>query len=281
MAKYGTEKPTQGRPAKRGLPWFLWLAIVLGIVAIVAIGCNPSINELTDSQGFGKLKAVIVDQLYSLQPNETCIDQMTQQLEDYGFAVDIYQGDVVTVDLYRELPATGYKLIIFRTHAGLLASKGETIKRTCLFTNERYSETKHVPEQLTDQLAKARIDENHPWVFGIGDEFVTQSMEGEFDNTIIIMMGCSCLHLEDLAQAFIDKGASAYLGWNATVDLNYVDEATPYLIEQVCRENATIKEAARNTMVKIGPDPKYHAVLKYYPLQSGNRTLEQLIHGVF
>jgi len=35
--------------------------------------------------------------------------------------------------------------------------------------------------------------------FGIGDEFVTQSMEGKFDNTVVIMTGCSCLYLNDLA----------------------------------------------------------------------------------
>ncbi|MDY7019077.1 MAG: hypothetical protein SU899_03265 [Chloroflexota bacterium] len=280
MAKHGTNKPPRVRSPKKGLPWFLWLAIVLGIVAIVAIVRTFPTTEPAGSNSSERLKAAIVDQLYSLQPNETYIGRMTQQLRDYGFEVDIYQGDVVTVDLYRELPGHGYKLIIFRTHAGLLDSKGQTIKRTCLFTNELYNETKHVTEQLTDQLAKARIDENHSWVFGIGDKFIARSMEGEFDNTVIIMMGCSCLHLEDLAQAFIDKGASAYLGWNATVDLNYVDEATPYLVEQLCGEKAAIRNAVRSTMVEIGPDPKYGAVLKYYPLQTGDTTLEQLIYNV-
>lgn len=200
-----------------------------------------------------------------------------QQLEDYGFVVDLYQADAVTVDLYRQLPNCGYKLIIFRAHSGLLGGEGEIIKRTCLFTNEPYSETKHVTEQLTDQLAMARIDENHPWVFGIGDEFVTQSMEGRFDNTVSITMGCSCLYLDDLAQAFIAKGASAYLAWDATVDLGYVDEATPYLIRQLCVDKVTVAKAVASTMNTIGPDPEYGARLKYYSPQSGVKTLEELL----
>jgi len=248
------------------------LAIAIIVSLFFLPSCAQSPNLLSNSP-----KAAIIDQLYSLQPNEDFISRVVKELEDYGFEVELYQGDEVTVDLYRELPSYGYKLIIFRAHSGLLGSKGETIKRTCLFTNEPYSKTKHVAEQLTDQLAMARIDENHPWVFGIGDEFVTKNMEGKFGNSIIIMMGCSCLYLDDLAQAFVDKGASAYLAWDATVDLDYVDKATAYLIKQLCVEKVTTGKAVTSTMNVVGPDPKYKAILKYYPAQSGGKTLEELI----
>ena len=273
MSRYKARKQTQGKLPKGGLPWFAWLAIALGIVAVIAFVriCLP--NEPANPNNPGELKAAIIDQLYSLQPNEAFISQMTQELEDYGFEVEIYRGDDVTVDFYKKLPSYDYKLIIFRAHSGLLSKKGKTIKRTCLFTNEKYSQTAHPVEQLSDQLAMARIDENHPWVFAIGDEFVTRSMEGEFDNTVIIMMGCSCLYLDDLAQAFIDKGASTYLGWNATVDLDYVDKATAYLIGQLCVEKVTIEKAVTSTMNVIGPGPKHKAILKYYPSQSGSHTV--------
>jgi len=279
LAKAKAKKKTKDKPHKGGLPWFVWLAIALGIVAIVAFVRTSPVSKPAGSSQSSELKAAIVDQLYNLQPNEAFISEITQRLEGRDFVVDLYQGDEVTVDLYRWLPSYGYELIIFRAHSGLLGNKGETIERTCLFTNELYSETKHVTEQLADQLAKARIAENYPWVFGIGDEFVIQSMEGEFDHAVIIMMGCSCLHLEDLAQAFIAKGASAYLAWDATVDLDYVDEATPYLIKQLCVDKVTVRKAVTSTMNVVGPDPKYGAVLKYYPAQSGDKTLKELIQG--
>mgnify|MGYP001076260210 CR=1 FL=1 len=101
-------------------------------------------------------------------------------------------------------------------------------------------------------------------------------MKGEFNNTVILMMGCSCLHIEDLAQAFIAKGASAYLAWNATVDLSYVDKATVYLIKQLCGRRKTIRKAVSGTMNTVGPDPKYNASLKYFPPQNGDKTLEEL-----
>jgi len=237
---------------------------------------SPSNDATTPSSDL--LKAVIIDQLCVLQPNQAFLNQLTQELEDYGFEVDLYQGDEITVDLYRNLPNLDYRLIIFRAHSGLLSGQGEVVNKTSLFTNEPYSETKHIKEQLSDQLARARIDKNHPFVFSIIDDFVTQSMEGEFDNTVIIMMGCSCLHIEDLARAFITKGASAYLAWDATVDLGYVDRATPYLMEQLCTNNLTAQKAVENTMHTIGPDPLYGARLKYFPPQSSDKTLEELFN---
>jgi hypothetical protein len=260
------------KPKPQPRPVCLLLLTLLTISLLPLPACSQAPNSSTEPA-----KAAIIDQLYSLQPNEDFISEIIEELEAYGFEVDIYQGDDVTVDLYGQLPSCGYKLIIFRAHSGLLGSKGQTIKRTCLFTNEPYSERKHVPEQLSDQLAMARIDENHPWVFGIGDKFITQSMEGEFNNTVIIMMGCSCLYLEDLAQAFVEKGASAYLAWDVTVDLDYVDKATPYLVRQLCLEKVTIKKAVASTMNVVGPDPKHKAVLKYFPPSSGDKTLKELI----
>jgi hypothetical protein len=258
-------------------PSVTWLFIlVLVIVWLVSL---PACNQADDSSG-NSLKAAIIDQLYNLQPNPDFIQQTTQELEDYGFEVDVYQGDEVTVNFYRELPSYGYDLIIFRAHSGLLGSEGEVIARTCLFTNEPYSQTRHVTEQLTEQLAMARISEHYPWVFGIGSKFVSQSMEEEFDNTVIIMMGCSCLYLEDLATAFIDKGASTYLGWDASVGLDYVDEATPVLVTNLCAKRMTITEAVYETMAEVGADPDYHAWLKYYPAASGSQTIRELMSRV-
>jgi len=221
-------------------------------------------------------RAAVIDQLYTLQPNPAFIEKVTGQLEDCGFAVDLYQGDEVTVDLYRRLSGLGYRLIIFRAHSGLLSGDGDVVRKTSLFTNEEYSERKHVAAQLADQLAKARIDQRFPYVFSIREEFVTEGMEGRFDGTVIVMMGCSCLRLEDLAGAFVFRGASSYLGWHATVELGYVDRATPYLLRQLCGEGATIKSAVADTMAAVGPDPTYGARLKYYPAESGGKTLQQL-----
>jgi hypothetical protein len=271
-------KRAKGRPLFGGLPWFAWLFIALAIAGVVVFVRVYATGQPTVDNG-GKPKAAIVDQLSSFRENEDFIGNVTRELEDYGFEVDLYQGDEITVDFYRALPSHGYKLIVFRAHSGILEWEEQTHYKTTLFTNEEFRWDKHQVDVVHDRLFMASIAEGYPWVFSISPKFISESMTKKFDGTVIIMMGCEGIYLYDLAEAFIDKGASAYLAWDASVDLDYVDEATPYLIKQVCSENATIKEAVDSTMDIIGSDPKYGAELKYYPYYPsgiGSKTLEEL-----
>ncbi len=258
------------------MPWFAWLLIALGIAGIVAFA-RLYLPSQPSGDNLGELRAVIVDQLSSLQENEAFVANVTGELEDYGFEVDLYQLNEVDVDLYRQLPAHGYKLIIFRAHSGLLAEDEVTQDRTVLFTNEDYRWFRYYGEQMDDRLVMARVGEGYPTVFGIPPKFILESTEGTFDDSVVIMMGCSGLFMRDLAQAFVDKGASVYLAWNGSVELYYVDEATAYLVRQLCSGSQTIKEAVDSTMDVIGPDPEHKAGLEYYPLNSGDRKLEELI----
>jgi hypothetical protein len=278
LAKPKAKKQAKkGMPQKRRLPWFAWLAIALGIVAIVAFARTYPSSEPVNPNNSGQPTAAIIDQLSAFgHPNQEFIEEITGDLQNYGFQVDLYQGDEITVDLYRSLPKQGYKLIIFRAHSGLVQAEGQPLK-TSLFTNELYSPTKYVKEQLNGELLEARVAEGYPFYFAIDSKFITESMKGHFNSTFIIVNGCSCFYLDDLAQAFISKGASSYLAWNRTVDVDYVDNATAYLVGQLCGEKVTIEEAVTNTMNVIGPDPKYKAWLKYYPPQSGDSTLKELV----
>jgi hypothetical protein len=270
------KKQSKGKPRKRGLPWFAWLLIALGIAGVVVFVRLYPMGQPSPNNG-GELRAVIVDQLSSMRENEEFVGNVTQELEDYGFEVDLYQGGNITVDFYRQLPTRGYELIIFRAHSGLLAKDEVTIAQTTLFTNEEYSQLKHYDDQLRDRLVMARVGEGYPMVFGIPPKFIRESMKGEFDDAVVIMMGCSGIFLRDLAEAFVDKVASVYVAWNGSVELYYVDDATPYLMSQLCSGNLTIKEAMDRTMDVIGPDPEHGAGLKCYPSGSDDKKLEELI----
>ena len=142
-----------------------------------------------------EVKAAIIDQLYPLEPNQAFIDKATEILQSSGFKVDIYRGNDITVDFYRKLPILGDKLIIFRSHSGLqsgtvhLSSGDKPVVRTYLFTNEAYSLTSQIGDQLSDRLAKVKVGDNDPWEFGISPDFVSQSMQGNFHHTVVIMMG--------------------------------------------------------------------------------------------
>jgi hypothetical protein len=252
------------------------------IALVVIICCLPGLflfNSCTKAEIVVEEKAAIVDQLYALQPNQSFIDQNTKLLTDSGYRVDVYRGDEVTVDFFRGIPESGYSVIIFRAHAGLLGVEGKAIQKTCVFTSEAYSESKHIPEQLSEKLAKARINEDQPWVFAVGSDFISHSARGKFNRTIIIMMGCSTAYINDLAGAFIDKGASVYVGWNASVGLDYMDSSTTTLLNKLFYGKVGVEDALAATMKEAGKDPDFGASLKYYPQEAGKKTVAELLRN--
>jgi len=90
-------------------------------------------------------------------------------------------------------------------------------------------------------------------------------------------MSCSTTRHWDMAEAFTKKGASTYLGWNASVDLDYVDRAALDLVSNLCTEAMTVEQAIDSTMNEVGPDPTYNAFLYGYPKQSATQTIAELI----
>jgi len=249
---------------------------MLVLVMFMASCTGPSVADRGP-----ELKAAIIDQLYLLEPSQTFIEEVTESLESYGFRVDVWQGEDVTVKFYRELSKYEYKLIVFRAHSGLLYSvvKSQAIplETTYLFSGETYDTTRYVAEQLTNRVSNALMTGDYPLVFAINSEFVRKNLKQGFDNTAIVMMGCHSHYLDDMATAFVQKGASVYLGWTAAVDLDYVDQATLSLIRNLCTENMTVARGAAETMTELGPDPYYHAQLNYYPASSGNQTIRELL----
>jgi len=258
--------------------WHLLIALAVFTLTLPGLALSTGCPAPSPDSG---TKAAIVDQLAILEPNQAFIDQITAELEVCGFEVDVYQGKEVSVKLYRQLPKYGYELIIFRAHAGLLKGEGDSqvvvTEETYLFTAEEYRQTRYVREQLDDQLLPAEMVADFPFVFAVNSKFVLGSMEGRFQDTVIIMMGCSCVYLGDLATAFSLKGASTYLGWDGSVNLDYVDRATAALITNLCAEKMTVEGAVAETMADIGPDPDWGAELKYYPRESGGQTIDELI----
>jgi len=279
LAKPKAKKQAKkGKSQKRRLPRFAWLAIALGIVAIVAFARTYPSSEPVNPNNSGQPTAAIIDQLSLLETDERFITNVTRDLEHYGFVVDTYHGNAVTVDLYKNLPSHGYKLIVLRAHSGLMRKHGSSTypEITFLFTGEKYGQYKYSKEQLTDQIVPATMAGDYPAVFAVNSKFINHTMKGKFNNTIIIMTGCSGLKFDDLASAFIEKGASSYIGYDATVLLNYSDETAAYLVGQLCH-NATIEEATMGAVLQKGRDPIYYARPEYFPPQSGNKTLKELM----
>ena len=280
-----TEKKRVGTKAEiraienreRRIATAIFLVFILLIVIFSSYFTYNFLNQpqnQTTNPASSQLKAAIVDQLSLTFPNQTFIQTATNTLKQAGYTVDYYPGENVTVEFYRNLPTDGYKILILRVHS--LASIFQGKQMVGFFTSELYSSTRYVYEQLTDQIGSLGY---YPGAqtryFGIGQEFVKSSMNGRFDNNLVVMMGCNGLNNTQMAEAFVERGARVYMGWNEGVSATYTDEATAILLQHLIIEKKAIAQAAEDTMKQVGPDPAYSSILEYYPLESRDYTIQR------
>jgi len=258
---------------------FVGLFFTLLICYTVYFSLNASNTNVSQTSEF---KAAIVDHLSLTQPNQTFVQTVKSILGKAGFSVDYYKGEEVTVEFYRNLPTHGYKIIVFRVHSTAALSSGTEYVETSisLFTSEPVSKTKYIYEQLTDRLVKVfylPYSEGDPSYFGITDGFIRESMNGRFDNAIIIMMGCDGLTNAQMAKAFLDSGAKVYVGWNGPVLASHTDDSTSRLLQRLLFERQTIDQALMETFLEVGADPFYKSLLLYYPLGARDVTIQSIV----
>lgn len=269
------------RDRKRRTATTVFLAFIVLVVAVSAYFAYSFISQSSNqaTNPAYQFKAAIVDHLSLTMPNQTFIETATNTLKQVGYSVDYYPGEEVTVEFYRNLPTHGYGLIILRIHSSA-TNPDITEGPVTLFTSERYDSTKHVYEQFTDQLVMVAFSqeemENGITYFGINPPFITGSMKGRFQNTIIIMMGCEGLSNTLMAQAFTEKGAKVYISWDTAVTASHTDVATTRLLQHFLIEKLTLKQAVQETFKEVGFDPTYESLLIYYPLDVGEQTIENI-----
>ena len=226
-----------------------------------------------------EVKAALIDQLALWCPNDTFVEAVSSILTKGGFTVDYFNGKKVNVKFFKYLPTLNYKLIVLRVHSALaITEKGEKLPYVDLFTAEPYSPHKYIQEQITDQISKCMLPNDPKTYFGISPPFIQKSMNGKFDDSIIILMGCDTLTYPSLAKALHKKGAKAIIGWNGPVLASHTDTATTTLLKCLIIEKQTIGQAIQNTMKEVGPDPAYNSILQYYPDSSAQQTIESIAH---
>jgi len=247
------------------------LVAVLGVLVYLSLG--QRLGDLMTGGSTAEAKAAIVDQLSLTFPNPDFVETATNTLEEAGYSVDYYPGEEVTVEFYRDLPRHGYELIILRVHSGLVRQvSAATGDRTLtdyvsLFTGEPYSDEKYAGVEAAGRLGVgvARYHEGSPPYFGITPYFIESTMEGRFDKTAIILMGCDGLRSHKTAEAFLQKGAKAFVSWSGPVSAAHTDAATERLLQHLLIDRLTMQEAVTRTMAEVGPDPSYDSTLLLYP----------------
>jgi hypothetical protein len=140
-----------------------------------------------------------------------------------------------------------------------------------LFTSEPLSNTKYVAEMLNDQLIGVAYKPGDPVYFGIPPKFISTCLNGGFENTVIIAMGCNGLTSTDMARAFTDKGAKIYLGWSDSVTSVQTDNAVQQLLQKLVIERKQVWLALASPQ----SDQNTGARLKYYPYAESFYVLPQ------
>jgi len=248
------------------------LIIAAVIVATIVLGFLVSAFLLQTQEVKFSSKAAIIDQLGKDLPNTEFNETVASLLESNGFNVSYHRSESVNVTFYKGLAKYNYGMIILRAHSALRT--GETI--VDFFTSEEYSEDKYVSEQDNGLLTKGYYSwEQNKFYFAITPKFI-ENLEGSFPKSIIIAMGCNSLNATctEMANAFINKGAKAYIGWTGLVDPSHTDSETIKLLRMLLDDNQTITDAVS----KVSPDWNYpNSRMEFYPLSAGNLRISDLM----
>ena len=239
------------------------IATVALIAALIYLVAVSTVFKLTSGE-HAPAVAAIVDQLSLTQPNPGFADRAAHTLMEAGYSVDYYPGEEITVDFYRNLPLGDYKLILLRNHSSVAQQTGGV----GLFTSEPYSETRYVEEQRAGHFGRAHYYDGGAYYFAVHPKFIESSAGGRFDDTLVIMMGCQGLLKSNMAEALVDKGALAVIGWDGLVSAAHSDAATELLVRHLLADELTVGEAIAETMSEVGPDPAYGSSLLFYPPES-------------
>jgi len=227
---------------KKRIPNKRLLVLSVGLSAIIIFGFIAYKMFFQNQETKFSLKAAIVDQLSEHFPNPAFITRATNLLTNAGFNVSYFSSENITVPFYRELVEDAYGIIIFRAHSAIRVNA--TI--VDLFTSEKYRQGAYPEYSDLLSIAKYLVS----WLPGANQSYfaVTPSFIekfGHFPHSIIIAMGCSSLKVNcyGMAQAFIDKGAKAYVGWSETVLPDDTDYETAKFLEKFLDENKTLASA--------------------------------------
>lgn len=251
------------------------IAISIILVAAIVLGSMLSGFLLKTQEVQFSLKAAIIDQLGKESPNfefnETGV--VASILKSAGFNVSYHRSETINVAFYKGLAKYNYGIIILRTHSA--TRKDKTI--VDFFTSEEFSEDDYVSEQDNGLLTRGyyswRLEK---FYFAITPKFI-ENLEGCFPKSIVIAMGCNSLNktCTEMAEAFIKKGAKAYVGWTGLVETSHTDKETIKLLRMLLEEDKTIFDAVH----VITPD--YHfrpeSEMSYHPQTVGSLKISDLI----
>lgn len=255
--------------------------IAISIVFALTIAVVFTIFSLQSTEVPFSLKAAIIDQLGESDPsmlNYTFVESVTNILINHNFTVTYY-NESLDVNFFRGLAKLNYGIIILRVHSALR----EDNSTVDLFTSEEYASGKYQWERQNGLVVIGQyLYAPEKYYYAITPSFIKE-IEGRFPKSIVIAMGCWSLKpkCEQMAEAFINKGAKAYIGWTDVVTPTHTDVDTLEVLQLMLIANKTLEEAVSNRShpYKSG-NQTVTTQLRFYPQEAKNLTISDLIQEV-
>lgn len=269
MAKKKKEKLKEKRPSL-SQKQLLAVSIVLSLTIAVAF----TVLALQSADVPFSTNAVIIDQLGMHEPNPEFVENATAILEGRGFNVEYYNYTQTDVEFFEGLAKGNYGIIILRTHAALRVDNS-TVD---IFTSERWPPSKNYPPDLVVPGSYLNDPQNYS---AITYSFI-EKLEGRFPKSIVVAMGCFSLKPEcrQLAEAFINRGAKAYIGWTSAVSAKDTDKDTLIFLGRLLIQNKTLEDAVEN-LEHVYYDPALGQMVEtqmtFYPFEARKLTITDLL----
>jgi hypothetical protein len=259
-----------------------WIVFSVILVLIIALGLVFSSSLLRPQAKF-PLTAVIIDQLAADFPDPSFVSNVNSTLQNHGFNVTYY-NETLDANFFKSLASSNYGLIILRDHSAL-RNDSSTVD---LFTSERYAPGAHDQDLENGLLALGEFYYKPGEQYFVLSSLFIENLQGRFPSSIVVAMGCQSLKpgCEQMAQAFLDKGAEAYIGWSDAIFPQDTDTETTRLISMLLNENLTIGDAVRGTHTYTysgKPSPYSNETInvtsemRFYPQSEDHLSVSELI----
>lgn len=228
-------------------------ALVVVLLVVSSFGLWVTQNYLwrlpSSSRSTGQT-ALILDPLALNYPDQGFVANLTTALTRLGYAVNYLGPSNAGIDTFRRLPSLGYDMIVIRAHSA---------SQQAIITAEPYSRTLYKTDQSSGSLVGA-VANDGPVYFAVTPSFVRNIMTGRFQGSTILIMGCSTVQGQHvLADAFLDKGAQSFVGWDNSVTIIHTDKSTVSLVSSL----STGRSLSSAVSLATQPDPVYGARLRY------------------
>jgi hypothetical protein len=192
-------------------------------------------------------------------PHPQFVREIRRIMNQSGYGFDYFSEGAATLDFFFNLPNQGYSIIILRVE-GVNIRVGDA-SSVAFATSDQYGGSQRVSDQVRNDLGV--IEANGHTYFAMTSKAISRLMCGRFSGTTLLVMSCNSLSDSSLAQAFIDKGAKSFIGWNGSITIVHDDRvftAVTALLTVGVQAGSAVQYASN----LFGPDPIWGGTLSSY-----------------